>query len=191
MSPHWPGCQKIPSQLYSSKPSSPENCAKVLRGLYSLNHPRRDPLTTSPPWTCWSTIPAYVEGGISIALEPNLCTGHLCPGWVAVAVVAGAEFSVPGVRTPSSQLTAMPIRGPANSSFLEPIKFFHPTLPILWGSPPLFLLCPLPTKSCFCQPLEPHPLSDNPTLVTQRSSGPGGSGLRGTWKLLLLATFLG
>lgn len=129
MSPHPPGCQKIPSQSCSAKHSSPENFAKVLRNLYSPDHSRRDPPTISPPWTCWPSIPAYLEGSISVALEPSLSTGHLCPGQCR-------GISLPGVRTPSAQPTAMPIRGPASSAFLEPIKFFYPTLPILWESFP-------------------------------------------------------
>lgn len=143
--------------------------------LCNLEHSGRDPPISRPPWT----VPAYLEGGISASLEPCVREHR--------RFLSRPGASVPSVRTLSAQPTVVPIRGPACSTFLELIKFLCPILPILRGSSPKFLLSSLPTKSYLSQPLKPHPLSDNSTLVL----GVGRYWFKGAWQRLLLPTFLG
>lgn len=61
--------------------------------------------------------------------------------WALARMGAGGQGgveagSVSGIGTPSAQPTAVPIRDPASSSFLEPVTFFYPILPILWERSP-------------------------------------------------------
>lgn len=75
--------------------------------------------------------------------------------------------------------TVTSIRGPACSTSPEFIEFLCPTLLVLWGSSLKFPLSPN-HDGCLSQPLEPQPLSDNPTAVIQRNSRSGGdSAVRG------------
>lgn len=132
----------------------------------NLEHSGRDPPIVSPSWTCQIH-------HTSLPWRWHFCC--LQAKHEHRRSLSRPRVSVSGVRTPSAQPIIIPIRGPACSLFLELIKFFCPTVLVLWGSSLKFLLCPFP-KGCLSQ---------------LKSWGWGRLCYKRAWKLLLPTTFLG
>lgn len=120
------------------------------------------------------TIPAYLEGGISVALKPSLCTGHLgpWPGWELVgrevqrqALCLGSELPLLSPQPCPSEVLPVPLFWNQLHFSILPFLFSGRALSIPPLSPPY--------QELFLPTLGAPSSRRQSTLVTQRSSRPG------------------